>query len=149
MITAPTAPARSLTSSRPRTLRFTFCTAPLVTAWAAPTWRALTGGLEAGYEILIEMDADYSHQPEQLPSLVRAPLRRAPIWPSVRVTCRVARRRTGRLCQILSRGANLYTRMVLGTSIKDITAGFRAYRREALQRLNLDGIDSEGYVFPG
>ena len=49
--------------------------------------------------------------------------------------------------QILSRGANLYTRMVLGTSIKDITAGFRAYRREALQRLNLDGIDSKGYVF--
>ena len=49
--------------------------------------------------------------------------------------------------QILSRGANLYTRIVLGTSIKDITAGFRAYRREALQRLNLDGIDSKGYVF--
>ena len=96
-------------------------------------------GLEAGYEILIEMDADCSHQPEQLPSLVRAVEAGADLggktknWPAHR--------------QILSRGANLYTRMVLGTSIKDITAGFRAYRREALQRLNLDGIDSKGYVF--
>jgi len=49
--------------------------------------------------------------------------------------------------QILSRGANIYTRVVLGTAIKDITAGFRAYRREALQRLNLEGIESKGYVF--
>ena len=100
-------------------------------------------GLEAGYEVLIEMDADCSHQPEQLPSLVRAieagadlaigsryvPGGKTKNWPVHR--------------QILSRGANLYTRMVLGTSIKDITAGFRAYRREALQRL----IDSKGYVF--
>lgn len=104
-------------------------------------------GLDAGYEILIEMDADCSHQPEQLPSLVRAveagadlaigsryvPGGKTKNWPAHR--------------QILSRGANLYTRLILGTSIKDITAGFRAYRREALQRLNLDGIDSKGYVF--
>ena len=101
-------------------------------------------GLAAGYDILIEMDADCSHQPEQLPSLVRAveagadlaigsryvPGGKTKNWPAHR--------------QILSRGANLYTRLILGTSIKDITAGFRAYRRDALQRLNLDRIDSKG-----
>ena len=104
-------------------------------------------GLSEGYEILIEMDADCSHQPEQLPSLVRAveagadlaigsryvPGGKTKNWPIHR--------------QILSRGANLYTRTILGTKVKDITAGFRAYRRAALQRLNLDGIDSKGYVF--
>ena len=104
-------------------------------------------GLNEGYEVLIEMDADCSHQPEQLPSLVHAveagedlaigsryvPGGKTENWPIQR--------------QILSRGANIYTRVVLGTAIKDITAGFRAYRREALQRLNLEGIESKGYVF--
>ena len=107
--------------------------------------RTVKDGLGGAY--LIEMDADCSHQPEQLPSLVRAveagadlaigsryvPGGKTKNWPIHR--------------QILSRGANLYTRTILGTKVKDITAGFRAYRREALQRLNLDGIDSKGYVF--
>ena len=84
-------------------------------------------GLNEGYEVLIEMDADCSHQPEQLPSLVHAveagadlaigsryvPGGKTENWPVQR--------------QILSRGANIYTRVVLGTAIKDITAGFRAY----------------------
>lgn len=104
-------------------------------------------GIEADYDVLIEMDADCSHQPEQLPLLVEAiesgadlaigsryvPGGKTKNWPVHR--------------QILSRGANLYTRMILGTKIRDITAGFRAYRKEALQRLNLDGIDSKGYIF--
>ena len=60
-------------------------------------------GLEAGYEVLIEMDADCSHQPEQLPSLVRAV--EALTWPSARVTCRAARRRIGRSTVRFSRAA--------------------------------------------
>ncbi|WP_326502684.1 polyprenol monophosphomannose synthase [Rothia nasimurium] len=104
-------------------------------------------GLEAGYDVLVEMDADCSHQPEQLPLLLQAiesgadlaigsryvPGGKTKNWPLHR--------------QILSRGANLYTRLILGTKVKDITAGYRAYRREALQKLNLEGIDSKGYVF--
>ncbi|QNV36897.1 polyprenol monophosphomannose synthase [Rothia terrae] len=104
-------------------------------------------GLTNNYEVLVEMDADCSHQPEQLPLLIEAiengaelaigsryvPGGKTKNWPAHR--------------QILSRGANLYTRLILGTKIKDITAGYRAYRREALQKLNLDGIDSKGYVF--
>ena len=89
-------------------------------------------GLDAGYELLslvraVEAGADLAIGSRYVPG------GKTKNWPAHR--------------QILSRGANLYTRMVLGTSIKDITAGFRAYRREALQRLNLDGIDSKGYVF--
>ncbi|MDY6051741.1 MAG: polyprenol monophosphomannose synthase [Rothia sp. (in: high G+C Gram-positive bacteria)] len=104
-------------------------------------------GLEAGYDVLVEMDADCSHQPEQLPLLLQViesgadlaigsryvPGGKTKNWPAHR--------------QILSRGANLYTRLILGTKVKDITAGYRAYRREALQKLNLEGIDSKGYVF--
>ncbi|MFW0112213.1 polyprenol monophosphomannose synthase [Rothia sp. P5766] len=104
-------------------------------------------GLEAGYDVLIEMDADCSHQPEQLPLLLRAieqgadlaigsryvPGGKTKNWPAHR--------------QILSRGANMYTRLILGTKIKDITAGYRAYKSGALKGLNLEGIDSKGYVF--
>lgn len=104
-------------------------------------------GLAEAYDVLVEMDADCSHQPEQLPLLLRAiengadlaigsryvPGGKTKNWPAHRL--------------LLSRGANLYTRLILGTKIKDITAGYRAYTREALQRLNLDGIDSKGYVF--
>lgn len=104
-------------------------------------------GLEAGYDVLVEMDADCSHQPEQLPLLLQAieqgadlaigsryvPGGKTKNWPAHR--------------QILSRGANIYTRLILGTRIKDITAGYRAYKSGALKRLNLEGIDSKGYVF--
>ncbi|WP_421084091.1 polyprenol monophosphomannose synthase [Rothia nasimurium] len=104
-------------------------------------------GLTQGYDVLVEMDADCSHQPEQLPLLIQGieggadlaigsryvPGGKTKNWPVHR--------------QILSRGANLYTRLILGTKIKDITAGYRAYTRDALQRLNLEGIDSKGYVF--
>ncbi|MDO4251860.1 MAG: polyprenol monophosphomannose synthase [Rothia sp. (in: high G+C Gram-positive bacteria)] len=104
-------------------------------------------GINHDYEVLVEMDADGSHQPEQLPLLLKAiedgadlaigsryvPGGKTQNWPVHR--------------QVLSRGANFYTRMILGTRINDITAGFRAYRRQALQSLNLEGIDSKGYVF--
>lgn len=104
-------------------------------------------GLAEGYDVLVEMDADCSHQPEQLPLLLKAvedgadlaigsryvPGGKTKNWPAHR--------------QLLSRGANLYTRLILGTSIKDITAGYRAYTSEALQRLDLEGINSKGYVF--
>ena len=104
-------------------------------------------GLEAGYDVLIEMDADCSHQPEQLPSLVEAIRNGADLAIGSRYVPggKIANWPVHR--EILSRGSNLYTRLVLGTKIKDITAGFRAYTRQALQRLNLDGIDSKGYVF--
>ena len=104
-------------------------------------------GLEQGYEILVEMDADCSHQPEQLPLLLDAieqgadmavgsryvPGGRTENWPLQR--------------QLISRGGNLYSRVLLGTSIHDITGGFRAYRDTTLRALDLDSVQSRGYCF--
>lgn len=104
-------------------------------------------GLEAGYDVLVEMDADCSHQPEQLPLLLQAVEQGADLAIGSRYVPGGKTKNWPVHRQILSRGANFYTRMILGTKIKDITAGYRAYQSSALERLNLNGIDSKGYVF--
>ncbi len=104
-------------------------------------------GLERGYDVLVEMDADGSHQPEQLPALVAAVADGADLaigsrwvpggavenWPVTR--------------QVLSKGGNLYARLALGIDVRDATAGFRAYRREVLEKIPLDEVSSQGYCF--
>ena len=103
-------------------------------------------GLERDYAVLVEMDADGSHSPEDLPRLLDA-LADADLvigsrWvPGGKVVNWPARR------QFLSRGANFYSRMALGAKVKDITAGFRAYRREALEKIRIDNVASQGYCF--
>jgi dolichol-phosphate mannosyltransferase len=103
-------------------------------------------GLHAGYEVLVEMDADGSHQPEQLPQLLAA-LADADLvlgsrwvkggevvnWPKSR--------------EVLSRGGNLWTRIALGIPLRDSTGGYRAFRRETLLGLGLDNVASAGYCF--
>lgn len=103
-------------------------------------------GLARQYATLVEMDADGSHAPEDLPRILAA-VERADLVlgsryvPGGRVVNWPKRR------QLLSRGGNLYSRIVLGVSIKDITAGFRAYRASVLEKLPLDDIASQGYCF--
>jgi dolichol-phosphate mannosyltransferase len=103
-------------------------------------------GLNEGYQVLVEMDADGSHQPEQLPELLNA-LTDADLvlgsrwvkggevlnWPKSR--------------EILSRGGNLWTRIALGIPLRDATGGFRAFRRKTLLGLGLDNVASAGYCF--
>jgi len=102
--------------------------------------------LERGYDVIVEMDADGSHQPEHLPGLVAAldyadlsigsrwvPAGRVVNWPRSR--------------EALSRGANIYTRMMLGLGVRDATAGFRAYRAATLRTISLDQVESAGYCF--
>ena len=103
-------------------------------------------GLNAGYEVLVEMDADGSHQPEQLPLLLAA-LGDADLvlgsrwvkggevvnWPKSR--------------EVLSRGGNLWTRIALGIPLRDATGGYRAFRRKTLLGLGLDNVASAGYCF--
>ncbi len=107
---------------------------------------AFDWGLERGYGVLCEHDADGSHQPEQLPRL-RAALEDADLvigsrwvpgggvtnWPMSR--------------QLISRGGNLYARVVLGAPVRDITAGFRAFRRRTLLGIGLAEVASQGYCF--
>jgi dolichol-phosphate mannosyltransferase len=98
------------------------------------------------YDAVVEMDADGSHAPEQLPALLDA-LADADLvigsrwvrggkvinWPVHRL--------------VLSRGANLYTRIALGAPINDATAGYRAYRMRALEKIDFRSVSSQGYCF--
>ena len=103
-------------------------------------------GLNRGYDVLIEMDADGSHQPEQLPRLIeaidRADLvigsRRVPggkmvNWPAHR--------------KLISACGSLFPRLMLGLNLSDVTAGYRAYRADTLRAIDLDDVQSKGYGF--
>jgi dolichol-phosphate mannosyltransferase len=102
--------------------------------------------LDAGYDVIGEMDADGSHQPEQLHLLLDA-LRDADLvigsrWvPGGSVVNWPFRR------ELLSRGGNLYVRLLLGVSVRDATAGYRLFRRSALEAVDLATVESTGYVF--
>jgi dolichol-phosphate mannosyltransferase len=102
--------------------------------------------LDAGYDVIGEMDADGSHQPEQLDRLLAALLDSDLVigsrwvpggsvvnWPLNR--------------ELLSRGGNLYVRVLLGVRVRDATAGFRLFRRATLEKIDLDSVQSTGYVF--
>jgi len=102
--------------------------------------------LDDGYDVIGEMDADGSHQPEELHKLLTA-LHDADLvigsrwipggsvvnWPFQR--------------EALSRGGNLYVRLLLGIPVKDATAGFRLFRRATLEKIDLQSVRSTGYVF--
>ncbi|MEE1751480.1 polyprenol monophosphomannose synthase [Streptomyces sp. SP18CS02] len=103
-------------------------------------------GIEHDYGVLVEMDADGSHQPEELPRLLTAlkgadlvlgsrwvPGGRVVNWPKSR--------------EYLSRGGSTYSRLLLDVPIRDVTGGFRAFRRETLEGLGLDEVSSQGYCF--
>lgn len=104
-------------------------------------------GLERDYDVLVEMDADGSHKPEQLPLLLAAAETGADLvigsrwvpggsvvnWPLHR--------------KILSRGGSTYSRLMLGIGVRDITAGYRAFQRTTLEKLDLNAVESVGYGF--
>jgi dolichol-phosphate mannosyltransferase len=102
--------------------------------------------LERSYDVIVEMDADGSHQPEELPRLLRGlngadvvlgsrwvPGGQVVNWPRSR--------------QILSRAGNAYARAALGIRTQDVTAGYRAYRASVLRSIDLENVQSQGYCF--
>lgn len=103
-------------------------------------------GMGEGYDRFVEMDADLSHDPADLPRLIAA-CEHADLVIGSRYVAggRVEGWSRGR--HALSRTANSYARIMLGHHIKDSTAGYRCYRREVLEALDLDSISSEGYAF--
>ncbi|SMB80005.1 dolichol-phosphate mannosyltransferase [Corynebacterium glucuronolyticum] len=106
-----------------------------------------TWGLDRGYTVICQMDADGSHAPEDLPKLLHeiengadlvigsryVPGGKVVNWPKNRY--------------ILSKGGNLYIGLMLGGGLTDMTAGFRAFKREVLEALNFDELSSAGYIF--
>jgi dolichol-phosphate mannosyltransferase len=108
-------------------------------------------GLERGYDVLVEMDADGSHQPEQLPKLLQALGPKNARLADLVLGSRWVR--GGRVVnwprsrEVLSRGGNLWTRVALGVPLKDATGGFRVFDRATLLRIDLDDVASAGYCF--
>lgn len=102
--------------------------------------------LERGFEVVVEMDADGSHRAEDLPAILGA-LREADLVIGSRWVRGGRVENWPRHREVLSRGANTYTRLALGMPVRDATAGFRAYRAELLGRLDLATVASQGYCF--
>lgn len=102
--------------------------------------------LERGYDVIGEMDADGSHQPEQLGALLSA-LSDADLVIGSRWVPGGSVVNWPRHREALSRGGNLYARLLLGLPVRDATAGYRLFRRETLQRIRLGDVASLGYVF--
>lgn len=103
-------------------------------------------GLEQGYDVLIEHDADGSHRPEDVPRLLER-LRTADVvkgsrWvPGGRVVNWPKSR------ELLSRGGNLWVKLWLGLPVADATGGFAAWRADTLRGMDLDGVEAHGYGF--
>jgi apolipoprotein N-acyltransferase len=102
--------------------------------------------LAEGYDLVVEMDADLSHRPEELPLLLEA-ARTHHLAIGSRYVPGGRVRNWGALRRILSRGGNLYVRVLLGLPVADATSGFRVYRAEALRELVAHRLRSEGYAF--
>ena len=103
-------------------------------------------GLRRDYQVLVQMDADGSHQPEQLAAVLAA-LDHADLVLGSRWVPGGGVRNWPRRRELLSRGGSLYARTMLGLPIRDVTAGYRAFRRSALERLDLGDVASAGYCF--
>jgi dolichol-phosphate mannosyltransferase len=103
-------------------------------------------GLSHGYDVLVEMDADGSHAPEQLPRILAA-LDSADVVLGSRYVAGGAVVNWPRRREILSRGGNLYTRLALGIDLRDATGGYRAFKREVLEKIDYGSVASAGYCF--
>ena len=105
-----------------------------------------TWGLKNGFDVLVEMDADGSHQPEQLSRLLSA-LRDADLVLGSRWVAGGGTQNWSKGREVLSRGGNLYTRTMLGVPIYDATGGYRAFRADTLRGIDLHSVASQGYCF--
>lgn len=104
-------------------------------------------GLARGYEYLFEMDADGSHDPKYLPTMLALAEDGADVVIGSRYVPGGGTENWGIGRQIISRGGGLYARTVLGLDVRDVTAGFICWRRAALEAIELSTITSNGYSF--
>ncbi|MDQ3668751.1 MAG: polyprenol monophosphomannose synthase [Actinomycetota bacterium] len=97
-------------------------------------------------ELVLEIDCDFSHEPADVPRLVAA-IRGADLVIGSRYVAGGGTRNWGPIRRAVSRGGSLYARLVLGVPIRDLTSGFKCFRRQVLETIDLDGIDTKGYAF--
>jgi dolichol-phosphate mannosyltransferase len=103
-------------------------------------------GLELGAEHIFEMDCDFSHDPKDVPRLAAA-AEEADLVLGSRYVPGGGTRNWGLLRRFVSRGGSLYAQVLLQLGVRDLTGGFKCYRREVLERIDLDAISSLGYAF--
>ena len=102
--------------------------------------------LAGGAELILEMDADFSHDPHDVPRLIES-AGGADIVLGSRYVEGGSIRNWGRLRRFVSAGGSGYARRVLGVQVHDLTGGFKCFRREVLETIDLDAITSRGYAF--
>jgi dolichol-phosphate mannosyltransferase len=112
-------------------------------AYLAGFDRALTDGAE----LVLEMDCDFSHDPADVRRLIAAVEQGADLALGSRYVPGGAVRNWGSVRRFVSAGGSFYARLVLGTNVRDLTGGFKCYRRRVLQTIDRDAIHSKGYAF--
>jgi dolichol-phosphate mannosyltransferase len=103
--------------------------------------------LARGYDYILEMDADFSHDPQYLPEMLRQAREGADMVVGSRYVEGGGTENWGVGRQVISRAGSLYARTVLGVGVRDMTSGFVCYRRATLEALDLDAVRSNGYSF--
>ncbi len=111
-------------------------------AYLAGFQRALAGGAE----LVLEMDCDFSHDPNDVPRLIEA-ARDAELVLGSRYVPGGSIPNWGLVRRFISRGGCIYAQLFLQTRVRDLTGGFKCYRRRVLETIDLDAIDSKGYAF--
>jgi dolichol-phosphate mannosyltransferase len=108
---------------------------------------AFRWALTRPYQYLLEMDADFSHHPKYLPQLLNEAERGTDLVLGSRYVPGGGTLNWGRVRQMISRGGSLYARIALGIPIRDLTGGFKCFRRRVLESIDLDAVRSNGYAF--
>ena len=103
--------------------------------------------LQHGADYLMEMDSDFSHDPADLARLLQAVAAGADLALGSRYVAGGGVSDWGLLRRIISEGGSMYARFVLGLRVRDLTGGFKCFRREVLEAINFDGVRSQGYAF--
>jgi dolichol-phosphate mannosyltransferase len=102
--------------------------------------------LDAGAELIVEMDCDFSHDPRDVPRLIEA-ADAADVVLGSRYVPGGGVENWGAVRRLISAGGSLYARLILGVSVRDLTGGFKCIRRTVLEAIDLDAIHSRGYAF--
>ena len=103
--------------------------------------------LADGADLILELDCDFSHDPADVPRLIAACEAGADLALGSRYVQGGGTVNWGRTRRLVSTGGSLYARLLLGVRVRDLTGGFKCYRREVLERIDLDAIHSKGYAF--
>jgi dolichol-phosphate mannosyltransferase len=108
---------------------------------------AFAVALDLGAELVLEIDCDFSHDPQAVPQLIAACEGDADLALGSRYVPGGGTRNWGLVRRLVSRGGSFYARVVLGVRVRDLTGGFKCFRRAVLEAIDLDGVTANGYAF--